>query len=77
MPESELPAPTADAVRDFDMHPRMLLSARKDHQPLVLSRKNPQRMIDNLARSSSLDIWSGPVLALFSLGLVMKWLGMW
>jgi hypothetical protein len=31
-------------------------------------------MIDNLARRSSIGIWGGPVLALFSLGLVMKWL---
>jgi hypothetical protein len=31
-------------------------------------------MIDKLARSSIIDIWGGAALALFSLGIVMKWL---
>jgi hypothetical protein len=34
-------------------------------------------MIDSLARRSFVDIWGGPALAVFSLGLVLKWLGAW
>jgi len=77
MLESGFPAATANDVDGFDLHPRVILHAGVDRQPLVLSRQNPQRMIDNLARRSLFDIWGGPVLALFSLGLVMKWLSVW
>jgi hypothetical protein len=77
VPPSGLPEAAANAVADFDLHPRVILCAGQDRQPLVLSRENPQRMIDDLARRSMFDIWGGPALALFSLGLVMKWLGVW
>lgn len=61
----------------FSLHPRVILAAGANRAPFVLSRENPQRMIARLARSSVLDIWGGPALALFSLGLLFKWLRVW
>jgi len=75
VPETELPETITRAVSDE--HPRVVLCAGDGRQPFVLSRQTPQRMIDNLARRSTIGIWGGPVLALFSLGLVMKWLSVW
>ncbi len=75
VPETELPEPVTSAVPDE--HPRVVLCAGDGRQPFVLSRQTPQRMIDNLARRSTIGIWGGPVLALLSLGLVMKWLSAW
>lgn len=72
--ESAEPAPNGDSA--FDLHPPAVLQAGSN-QPFVLSRHSPQRMIDNLARSSVLDIWGGPVIALLSLGLLLRWLSMW
>jgi hypothetical protein len=78
MPQSEsLKPPAAEDGTEFDLHPRVVLRTGDDRQPFVLSRQQPQRMIDSLARRSFLDIWGGPALALFSLGLVLKWLGAW
>ena len=75
VPPTELPDPITSAVPDE--HPRVVLCAGDGHVPFVLSRQTPQRMIDNLARRSTIGIWGGPVLALLSLGLVMKWLSVW
>lgn len=79
VPPSQLPSRCAPAADDpeFDLHPRVVLSAGDGRQPFVLSRQQPQRMIDGLARRSALDVWGGPALALLSLGLVMKWLRVW
>lgn len=76
IPESEFVGSLANVASGFDLHPRVVLRAGVN-RPFVLSRENPQRMIDDLGRKSSLFIWGGPALALLSLGLVMKWLGMW
>lgn len=73
----ELPIAGTGAELNPDQPPRMILGAGDGHQPFVLSRETPQRMIDDLARRSTLDIWAGPVLTLLSLGLVVKWLGVW
>ena len=78
IPQSELHRASSDSDgSDFDLHPRVVLRTGDDRQPFVLSREQPRRMIDALARESLLDIWGGPALALFSLGLVMKWLAVW
>jgi hypothetical protein len=58
----------------FDLHPSAMLCAGGGRQAFVLSRTNPQRMIDSLARSSIINIWGGAALALISLALAMKWL---
>jgi hypothetical protein len=78
IPPDEFP-PAAHDVDDiaFDLHPGVVLRVGDNHQPFVLSRQQPQRLIDGLARKSVVDIWGGPMLALFSVGLVMKWLGVW
>jgi hypothetical protein len=75
-PTTQSAEPNATMAADFDSRPRIVLSAGY-YQPFVLSRENPQRMIDDLARRSFLYIWGGPVLAVFSLGLVIRWLGGW
>jgi hypothetical protein len=69
-----VPDLASDEPDRFDLHPSAVLCAGDDRQPFVLSRTTPQRMIDKLARSSIIDIWGGAALALFSLGIVMKWL---
>ena len=61
----------------FDLEPKVVLGLGSDHEPFVLSRENPQRMIAGLAQSSTFDIWGEPALALFSLALIIKWLGLW
>jgi hypothetical protein len=71
------PASPADGKPDFDLHPRVVLRVGDDRQAFVLSRQQPQRLLDGLARKSVIDIWGGPALVLFSVGLVMKWLGVW
>jgi hypothetical protein len=71
-----MPEPVATANAAFDLHPDVVLRAGDDRQPFILSRTNPQRMIHNLARRSTFYIWAGPALTLFSLRLVIKWLGL-
>jgi hypothetical protein len=78
LPQSDLRRATPHSNdSDFDLHPRVVLRAGDDRLRFVLSREQPQRMIDALARKSVLGIWGGPAVALFSLGLVMKWLAVW
>ena len=76
IPLSETREPAQNDDSHFDLRPRAVLQAGRD-QPFVLSREQPQRMIRNLARKSLLDIWGGPAMALLSLTLLLKWLGMW
>jgi hypothetical protein len=73
---ADMPEPVATANAAFDLHPDVVLRAGDDRQPFILSRTNPQRMIHNLARRSTFYIWAGPALTLFSLRLVIKWLGL-
>ncbi len=61
----------------LDEPSRMVLAAGDGRQPFVLSRTNPQRMIESLARRSTADIWCGPIIALASIGLSLWWLGAW
>jgi hypothetical protein len=77
VPSSEIPAMYQDNVPEFNLNPRVVLRAGDSGLPFVLSRQTPQRMIDNLARRSTFSIWGGPPLALLSLGLLMKFLGLW
>jgi hypothetical protein len=76
IPDREMPASPAPAG-GFDLNPRVILDGGPERGPFVLSRQNPQRMIDYLARRSVFDIWGGPVLAVLSLGLALKALGLW
>jgi len=75
--KSEFPPATLGDGIAFDLHPRAVLRVGDNRQPFILSRQQPQSLIDGLARKSVIDIWGGPALALFSVGLVMKWLGVW
>ena len=75
-PSGEMPDSATTTSCDFDLHPPLLLGKGK-RQPFVVSREHPQSMINDLARRSVLDIWVGPILALFSLGLVLKWARVW
>jgi hypothetical protein len=78
IPQGELPrAAPGDNGITFDLHPRAVLRVGDNRQPFVLSRQQPQNLIDGLARKSIIDVWGGPALALFSVGLVTKWLGVW
>ncbi len=76
IPNTQL-RPITSVNPGLEPHPSVVLSAGDSGQPFVLSRQNPQGLIDSLAGSSVLDIWGGPVLALLSLGLVVKWMGVW
>jgi len=69
--ESRPPAGPGDSA--FDLLPRVVLRAG-GNRPFVLSRQTPQRMIHRLAQRSVLDIWGGPILALLSCTLLLKWL---
>jgi hypothetical protein len=77
VPPDEIPRQPQPVAPGFDLNPRAILGGGDDGQPFVLSRDTPQRMIDDLARSSVFSIWGGPALALFSLALVLRWLGVW
>ena len=61
----------------FDLHPRIVLRRGDRRQPFLLSRERPHRVIDDLAFRAVANIWGGPVLALISLGFLMKSLGVW
>jgi hypothetical protein len=76
IPARELKRTDTEPPPKFNLHPNVILADRDD-EPFVLSREAPQRIIAGLARSSVLGIWGGPALALFSLGLLMKWVGLW
>lgn len=73
--DSQFAQETASTATAFDEHPPLLLRASSKSAPFILSRQTPQRIIDSLARRSTLQIWSGPVLTLLSLALVLKYLG--
>ncbi len=76
IPITESAGLAANGDSAFDLLPRVTLQAGCN-RPFVLSRQHPQRMIDNLAGRSTLDIWGGPAIMLLSLGLLLKWLGLW
>jgi hypothetical protein len=77
IPAREIPIEASGATADFNLHPEVVLTSGTNREPFVLARQNPQRIVDDLARSSMWGIWGGAVLALFSLGLVVQWLGLW
>jgi hypothetical protein len=72
-----LPSPNTEPASGFDLHPRVILRKADGGQPFLLSQQSPQRVVSILGRTSVTDIWGGPALALLSLGLLMKWLGLW
>jgi hypothetical protein len=61
----------------FDLQPRVVLRKGDREQPFLLSRDKPQSVIDDLALRAVVNIWGGPVLALISLGFLVKSLGVW
>jgi len=73
----DLPASTANMDASFELSPRCVLAAGDRSQPLVLSHQTPQRMIESLNRRSTFRIWGGPVLAVSSLVLFLRWLNAW
>jgi len=77
VPQSEMPEPSSEIASGFDLHPRAVLASGDNGEPFVLSREFPQRMTDGLGRRATFDIWVGPPLALFGLGVVLKWVGIW
>ena len=76
IPDTELPRSDTRVARGIELHARVLLRKGDDGQLFLLSRRNPQRLIDDLGRRSVIDIWGGALLALLCLGLVLQWLGM-
>jgi len=77
IPRCDIPASTIAAASNFDLRPRVTLGRGNGHLPFLLSRQHPQRIVDNFQRRAVLGIWGGPALALFSLVLLLKWLGKW
>lgn len=68
---------TSVAVGEFDLVPEAILGRGAGRRLFVLSHENPRGMIEALARESAFDIWGGPGLTLFSVGLVLRWFGVW
>ena len=62
---------------EFDLSPQAILGRGASGGPFVLSHENPRGMIEALAKQSSFDIWGGPALTLFSVGLLLRWFGLW
>jgi hypothetical protein len=74
--ENDLPKASATVVAGFDLSPETVLAKGGRREAFVLSRETPQGMIEDLGKSAVLEIWGGPMLALLSLGLLMRWLGL-
>lgn len=72
VPESDLPKASATVVAGFDLSPETVLGKGGRREVFVLSRETPQGMIEDLAKRAVFDIWGGPVLALLSLGLLIR-----
>jgi len=68
---------TAVRVSEFDLSPPAILGRGASGRPFVLSHENPRGMIEALAKQSTFDIWGGPALTLFSVGLLLRWSGLW
>lgn len=68
---------TSVAVGEFDLFPEAILGRGAGRHLFLLSHENPRSMIEALARESAFDIWGGPGLTLFSVGLVLRWFGVW
>lgn len=77
VPDRELPTADSRVAPGFELHARVVLRKGDDGHPLVLSRQNPQGLIDDLRRRSVIGIWGGAALTLIGLGLVVQWLGIW
>jgi E3 Ubiquitin ligase len=77
IPIRDLPPGSPEQSTDFKLHPDIVLASGSGREPFVIARQDPQRIVADLARSSVLGIWGGAALALLSLGLVIKWLGLW
>jgi E3 ubiquitin ligase len=67
--------PSTAVMPDFDVHPPVLL--RKGEGPLFISTRSPREILGQLSWTSTLSIWGGPVLALFSLAVLLERLGWW
>lgn len=77
IPLREMHAINSDSAAGFNLHPDAIVASESDREPFILARQNPQHIVEDLARSSVLGIWGGAALALFSLGLMVRWLGLW
>lgn len=62
---------------EFDLSPETILGRGARGDPFVLSHQNPRGMIEALGKQSTFDIWGGPALTLFGIGLLLKWFGIW
>ena len=77
IPARDIRSADSTEAGDFNLHPDVIVTSGGDREPFVLARQHPQGMVDGLARSSVLSIWGGAGLAVLSLGLLIKWLGLW
>jgi hypothetical protein len=73
----DLPAPNVSVPPGFDLHPRVLVGRGGNAEPFLLAHNRPERLIGTLARRATVWIWGGPVLALLSLGLLLRGLHLW
>jgi hypothetical protein len=62
-------------IAEFDINPPVVL--RKGSGPFFISTHSQREVIGELAWSSTLSIWGGPVLAMFSLAVLLQRLGLW
>jgi hypothetical protein len=87
IPYSEMPARSGEPSpnerssgneprSNFDLHPAVILRSAAG-EPFLFSRSTPQDLVDDLALQSTFFISGGPLLALFSLATLLKWLGVW
>ena len=74
---SASPAGTTVIAANFDLHPPAVVALGDSDEPFVLARRQPQRMVQDLARRATRAIWGGSLLVLLSLALMLKGLNVW
>jgi hypothetical protein len=77
IPVGDLQSTNAHPTAGFNLHPEIVLSAGLNQEPFVLSRRNPEHIVGDLARNSVFGIWGGAMLTVLSLGLIIYGLGFW
>lgn len=76
VPQSQLSKFVANPASGFNLSPQAILGKGDEENPFVLSHEGPRGIIESLAKEATFDIWGGPALAVFSLGLLLKWFGL-
>lgn len=66
---------SAAVISEFDINPPVVL--RKGTGPFFISTHSQREVVGELAWTSTLSIWGGPVLAMFSLAVLLQRLGLW